>query len=156
MIAFVGIIVRSLSVENIYYGEEVASLITAINHITFIVKDLKKTALFLKKIFEAEEVYSSSSVKYFLVNDLWIALNKGEPLPERTYNHIAFTIHDSDYAEYIKRIKDVGAEILQGRTRRDGEGRSIYFYDFDNHLFELHTGSLSERLTRHNQDDEDM
>lgn len=32
------------------------------------------------------------------------------------------------------------------RSRIIGEGRSIYFYDFDNLLFELHTGTLSERL----------
>ena len=30
-----------------------------------------------------------------------------------------------------------------------GEGRSLYFYDDDNHLFELHTGTLEERLQRY-------
>ena len=29
---------------------------------------------------------------------------------------------------------------------REREGRSLYFYHFDNHLFELHTGTLDERL----------
>ena len=46
-------------------------------------------------------------------------------------------------------IESVGAEIKPERPRVDGEGRSIYFYDFDNHLFELHTGTLSERLDRY-------
>jgi len=32
------------------------------------------------------------------------------------------------------------------RPRIDGEGESLYFYDFDNHLFELHSGTLEERL----------
>jgi hypothetical protein len=27
--------------------------------------------------------------------------------------------------------------------------RSIYFYDFGNHLFELRTGTLTKRLQRH-------
>ncbi len=30
-----------------------------------------------------------------------------------------------------------------------GEGRSLYFHDHDNHLFELHTGTLEERLARY-------
>lgn len=33
-----------------------------------------------------------------------------------------------------------------GRKRVPGEGKSLYFYDYDNHLFELHAGSLSNRL----------
>jgi fosfomycin resistance protein FosX len=35
------------------------------------------------------------------------------------------------------------------RGRVAGEGRSLYFYDDDNHLFELHTGTLAERLERY-------
>jgi hypothetical protein len=33
----------------------------------------------------------------------------------------------------------------------EGEGQSLYFYDFDNHLFELHTGTLAQRLARYAQ-----
>ena len=124
-------------------------MITGISHITFIVKDLNRTADFLEKIFDAQEVYSSATAKYFLINDLWIALNKGESLSERTYNHIAFKISEDDMEKYIESIKMAGVEIRpehQGRIRTAGEGRSIYFYDFDNHLFELHTGTLNERL----------
>jgi len=123
-------------------------LIAGISHITFIVKDLERTSLFLKGIFDATEVYSNAGVKYFAIGDLWIALNKGEPLSERTYNHVAFHINESDMDKYIERIKNVGAEIRPDRQRAEGEGYSIYFYDFDNHLFELHTGTLVERLTR--------
>jgi catechol 2,3-dioxygenase-like lactoylglutathione lyase family enzyme len=111
-----------------------------------VVKDLERTAVFMEKIFDAKVVYSSENAKYLLLNDLWIALNKGNALSERTYNHLAFAIKDSDFDNYVQRIKDVGVEIIEGRARHAGEGRSVYFYDFDNHLFELHTGTLSERL----------
>jgi hypothetical protein len=40
----------------------------------------------------------------------------------------------------------LGLETMKDRKRIKGEGKSIYFYDYDNHLFELHTGSLGERL----------
>jgi catechol 2,3-dioxygenase-like lactoylglutathione lyase family enzyme len=126
---------------------EVVILITGISHITFIVKDLEQTAHLLKVVLEAKEVYSSLTVKYFQINNLWIALNRGESLSERTYNHVAFQIQESDIDKYIERIKSVGAEIKPDRHRKQGEGHSIYFYDFDNHLFELHTGTLAERLT---------
>jgi len=121
-------------------------MIAGISHITFVVMDIERSADFLEKIFEARTVYSDATARYLLISDLWVALNKGEPLSERTYNHTAFSIQDSDFNEYVERIKGAGAEILQGRTRFDGEGRSIYFYDFDNHLFELHTGTLSKRM----------
>jgi len=122
-------------------------MIKGISHITFVVKDLQRTALFFTKIFDAKEIYSSPTVKYFLINDFWIALNIGESPSERTYNHIAFHIDKSDIDDYISRIKEAGAEIRPDRAnRKDGEGRSVYFYDFDGHLFELHTGTLSERL----------
>jgi len=71
---------------------------------------------------------------------------EGESLTEQTYNHIAFHITENEFDEYVKRIKDIGAEIRPERSRVVGEGRSVYFYDFDNHLFELHTGTLDERL----------
>ena len=129
-------------------------MIAGISHITFVVKNLERTASFFEKIFEAREVYSSSSAKYFLINDLWIALNIGEPLSERTYNHIAFQIKESEFDSYIERIKEVGVEFRPDRlTREIEEGRSIYFYDYDNHLFELHTKSLSERLTCYSQEE---
>lgn len=128
-------------------------MINAISHITFIVHDLNKTAVFLKTIFGAKEIYSSgydifstSQEMFFLINNLWICIMLGDPLSERTYNHIAFKIDESEYNYYIYKIKSVGAEIGKSRPRIQGEGKSIYFYDYDNHLFELHTGNLSDRL----------
>lgn len=134
-------------------------MITGISHVTFIVKDLEKATLFFDKVFDAKEIYSSgnenfslSKEKFFLINDLWICIMESESYIERTYNHIAFQIQESDIENYTMRIKDIGAEIRPERSRIAGEGHSIYFYDFDNHLFELHTGTLSERLARYSRE----
>ncbi|MBP2098779.1 catechol 2,3-dioxygenase-like lactoylglutathione lyase family enzyme [Enterococcus rivorum] len=72
-------------------------------------------------------------------------------MPTKTYNHIAFKIAEADFEEYCQRIENLGLEIKDGRPRISAEASSIYFYDFDNHLFELHTGTLSERLNRYQQ-----
>jgi len=125
-----------------------------ISHITFVVRDLERSASFWKKIFGAKEVYASEAIKYFDVDGLWVALNIGEPPNQRSYNHIAFKIHENEMDGYLVRIKEVGTEIRPDRpNRRAGEGASIYFYDFDNNLFELHTGTLAERLVGYSTND---
>lgn len=131
-------------------------MISGLSHITFIVKDIERTSEFFEIIFGAEEIYSSgdktfslSRERYFLISGIWLCIMEGETLPERTYNHIAFQINEDEIEDYIERIKKAGAEIRPGRERVQGEGRSVYFYDYDNHLFELHAGSLDERLSRY-------
>ncbi|MCX2724991.1 FosX/FosE/FosI family fosfomycin resistance hydrolase [Roseibium salinum] len=131
---------------------------SGLSHITFIVNDLEQTTRLLKDVLKAREVYASgentfslSPEKFFLVGDVWIAIMKGEALPGRTYNHVAFKIEDSEFDDRLAAIERLGLEIKPPRPRIEGEGRSIYFYDNDNHLFELHTGTLEMRLENYRQ-----
>lgn len=126
---------------------------SAISHITFIVKDIEKTAKLFEFIFGAKVLYSSGrrtfsiSPEIFLsVNGLWIALMQGEPPAERSYTHVAFKVAPADFTEFAGRIKESGAEIKEGRSRISGEADALYFYDYDNHLFEIHSGTVEERL----------
>jgi catechol 2,3-dioxygenase-like lactoylglutathione lyase family enzyme len=123
---------------------------------TFVVRDLERMTRILTGILGGREVYASGEEtfsiareKFFQVGDLWIAVMEGEPLPSRTYNHVAFKIEDVEFEAYEAKVKAMGLEIRPPRQRVPGEGRSIYFYDDDNHLFELHTGTLAERLERY-------
>ena len=123
---------------------------------TFVVSDLSRTAQFFRQVFDAEELYESgkdtfslSREMFFRVGGQWIAVMEGAALRERSYNHVAFQIRDEDLERYAARIAALGLEVRPPRARVDGEGRSLYFYDFDNHLFELHTGTLEERLKRY-------
>jgi fosfomycin resistance protein FosX len=129
------------------------TLIEGLSHITLIVRDLDRMAGLLKSVFDAEEIYASgdqtfslSREKFFLIGNIWIAVMEGEPSPEKTYNHIAFKISEHDFEACAERIRSLGLEIRESRSRTPEEGRSLYFYDYDNHLFELHTGTLEHRL----------
>ncbi|HLN38214.1 MAG TPA: FosX/FosE/FosI family fosfomycin resistance hydrolase [Xanthobacteraceae bacterium] len=131
-------------------------MIAGLSHMTFIVRDLDRMTRILTGIFGAREVYASGEStfsiereKFFQVGDLWIAVMEGEPLPSRTYNHIAFKIEDAEFEAYAAKVKALGLETRPPRQRVPGEGRSIYFYDDDNHLFELHSRTLAERLERY-------
>lgn len=127
--------------------------IEGISHVTLIVQDLERTARLLTEVFDAKEVYSSGDrtfsiarEKFFLVGGVWVVIMDGPALIERTYNHIAFKIPDEELELYKNRLEKAGVEFREGRPRIEGEGRSLYFYDYDHHLFELHTGTLEERL----------
>ena len=74
---------------------------------------------------------------------------EGTPLSDRTYNHVAFKMAPADYEDKLVRIKALGLDVREGRSRVEGEGQSIYFYDHDNHMFELHSGTLEDRLRRY-------
>jgi catechol 2,3-dioxygenase-like lactoylglutathione lyase family enzyme len=134
-------------------------MIEGLSHMTFIVRDLDRMTRILETVFDAREVYSSgpntfsvAPEKFFLIGDIWIAIMQGVALPTQTYNHIAFKIGDDDIDMYLKRINALGLAVRPPRSRVNGEGRSIYFNDEDNHLFELHSGTLSERLARYSNE----
>ena len=133
-------------------------MIEGLSHITLITRDLERMSAIIEQVLDGKEVYSSgddtfslSREKFFIVGRQWIAIMEGESLPTRTYNHIAFKIAASDIDDYRARIEKLGLEFRESRSRVEGEGQSLYFYDEDNHLFELHTGTLDERLERYRQ-----
>ena len=128
-------------------------MIDGLSHITFIVSDLDKMEVILMKVLDAKKIYDSgdrtyslSKERFFNISGIWVATMEGEPLRDKTYNHVAFKMAVEDYDNKLQRIQAFGLEVREGRSRVDGEGRSIYFYDFDNHMFELHSGTLQDRL----------
>lgn len=134
-----------------------------ISHITFIVRDLERMATLLCEGLGAREVYDSagrefslSREKFFLLGGTWFAAMEGEPPAERSYQHVAFLVDEDALPGYQARLEALGVEIRPPRDRVDGEGRSLYFYDHDNHLFELHAGTLEERLERYAQLERDV
>ena len=128
-------------------------MIQGLSHITIIVKDLEKTSRLLCDGLGAEEVYDSkdknysiSREKYFILGGIWLVAMEGS-IPEKSYRHIAFQVDEKDLADIEKRMIRLGASIAPSRSRVAGEGKSLYFYDFDNNLFELHSGDLDKRLS---------
>ena len=130
--------------------------IKGISHATFIVRDLERMAALFRGVLGADEVYDSkdrnyslSREKFFVLGGVWIAAMEGTPPAERSYRHLAFEVDEADLASFEEGIRGLGLDVLPPRPRVEGEGVSLYFYDFDNHLFELHTGTLDARLKRY-------
>ncbi len=134
-------------------------MIEGLSHITFITADLDKMEEILTTVLDARKVYDSgdktfslSKERFFDIGGVWIAAMEGDPLTQKTYNHVAFKMGADEYEDRLQRIRSLGLELREGRARVPGEGQSIYFYDHDNHMFELHSGTLQERLIRYAED----
>ena len=131
-------------------------MIEGLSHLTFIVRDLERMSRLIEDVLGGRQVYASgdatfslSREKFFVAGGLWIAIMEGEPLPSRTYNHVAFKVREQDLDGLKRHIEALGLDIRESRERVEGEGSSIYFHDWDNHLFELHTGTIETRLARY-------
>lgn len=127
-------------------------MIKGLSHVTFIVKDLEKSMKLFHDLFDAKEVYSSgdktfslSREKFFTIGEMWFAIMEGEPA-QRSYHHVAFDVSDDEFEIYLEKLKQLGVEVRPPRQRKEDEGKSVYFYDYDNNLFEIHCGTLERRL----------
>jgi catechol 2,3-dioxygenase-like lactoylglutathione lyase family enzyme len=130
--------------------------IQGLSHITLIVRDLERAAKFFCEGLGGQEIYDSieknfsrSREKFFSLGGLWIVAMEGEPPSDQGYQHIAFRVSNEELESFRTRLSLIGVEVNDGRSRVEGEGESIYFYDFDGHLFELHSGTLQGRLDRY-------
>lgn len=133
--------------------------IQGINHFCFSVSDLDRSIKFYSEVFGARILVKGRKLAYFDLNGLWIALNQEDVVRDRdnrTYTHIAFTIDKSDYENLLNKLKELHVEVLPGRVRHAKDKESIYFYDPDGHLFELHTGTLQDRLDYYRAEKEHM
>lgn len=137
--------------ERILRGETNLA-ITGLSHVTFVVRNLERTARLWREGLGAAEVYDSSAKsyslspeKFFILGGVWVALMQGEP-GSRSYRHVAFQAPEEEIPQLEIRVRALGAEIRPARPRVEGEGISLYFYDYDDNLLEIHSGTLEERL----------
>ncbi|MDA7026216.1 metallothiol transferase FosB [Bacillus sp. CLL-7-23] len=127
-----------------------SSKIKGMNHLLFSVFDLETSVRFYEKVFAAKWLVKGKKSAYFDLNGIWLALNEEKNL-QRTqihdsYTHIAFSITQIDLPDWEAKLKALGVKVLKGRKRHKDDKDSIYFSDPDGHKFELHTGSVSDRL----------
>jgi catechol 2,3-dioxygenase-like lactoylglutathione lyase family enzyme len=118
-----------------------------IAHVALIVRDAARTAGLLTDLFDAPAVRRTDAEghdeTFVRLGVTWFALISADVRRERTGDHIAFRVARESIPRLADKLKSRGCEFILSES-----GTSLYFFDFDNHVFELDGSDQEQELNR--------
>lgn len=119
-------------------------MITSMNHITLAIKNIDHSFTFYHEVLGLKPLVKWDKGAYFLVGDFWFCLNVDENrVPNPCYTHYAFTVTDEQFDLISDRINASNTKVFKDNT---SPGKSLYFFDPDDHKLEIHVGDWKSRL----------
>ena len=116
-----------------------------IAHVALIVQDPARTAAFLKDLFDGPVLNRKDDdghdETFIRLGVTWFALVKADVKREKTGDHVAFRVAPNIIPIIADKLKAKGYEFILSKT-----GTSLYFFDFDNHVFELDSSGEEQQL----------
>lgn len=116
-----------------------------ISHVALVVSDPTRTAALFQNLFAAptvkrvdEEGHDETFVR---LGETWCLLAQGRMERPRTGDHIAFRVTKAELDATAAKLKAMGMEFILARS-----DTSLYFFDYDDHVFELDTTDLAAEL----------
>jgi catechol 2,3-dioxygenase-like lactoylglutathione lyase family enzyme len=121
-------------------------MLDAIGHIALIVKDSSRTArlfcdLFAAPIVERQDIDGHNET-FVKLGRTWFVLVQADAIRPRGGDHVAFSVSKSTLMETAEKLKRMNMEFFLARA-----DTALYFFDYDNHVFELDTTDLDRELT---------
>src|SRR5215472_15127231 len=120
-------------------------MLESISHIALVVKDPARTAALFHDLFSAEAVEREDDEghleTFVRLGGIWIVL-VGAPVERaRTGDHIAFHATPEILEATVAKLQTMGREFIRARSNK-----ALYFFDYDDHVFELDTEDLDKEL----------
>jgi catechol 2,3-dioxygenase-like lactoylglutathione lyase family enzyme len=120
-------------------------MLESISHIALVVKDPARTAALFHDLFGARAVEREDEEghlqTFVRLAGTWMVL-VGAPVERaRTGDHIAFRATPEIIEATVAKLEMMGRAFIRGRSNR-----ALYFFDYDDHVFELDTEDIDKEL----------
>jgi catechol 2,3-dioxygenase-like lactoylglutathione lyase family enzyme len=120
-------------------------MLQSLSHVALVVNDPARTAALFQELFSArvlerkdEEGHLETFVR---LGGIWIVL-VGSPVQRaRTGDHIAFQATPEILEATAAKLQAMGREFIRARSNK-----ALYFFDYDDHVFELDAEDLDQEL----------
>ena len=120
-------------------------MLDAISHVALVVKDPVKTARLFKELFDTKVISridaDSHEETFIRMGRTWFVLVQAPVERPRTGDHIAFSVSKATLLACADKLKALNHEFMLARA-----DTALYFFDYDNHVFELDTTDLDAEL----------
>jgi catechol 2,3-dioxygenase-like lactoylglutathione lyase family enzyme len=127
-------------------------VLDSISHIALVVKDPARTATLFRDLFNARVIEREDEEGHFetfvRLGSVWVVLVAASVERRRTGDHIAFHATPEILEATAARLQAMGREFIRARSNT-----SLYFFDYDDHVFELDTEDIDQQLARHRAND---
>ncbi len=116
-------------------------MLESLSHIALVVKDPVRTAALFHELFGAQAVERVDEEGHLetvvRLGGTRIVLVGAPVQRARTGDHIAFHATPQTLEATAARLQTMGREFIRARS-----ARALYFFDYDDHLFELDSGDI--------------
>jgi catechol 2,3-dioxygenase-like lactoylglutathione lyase family enzyme len=119
------------------------AILDELSHIALVVADQQRTAALFKRLFDAPVVTRADDdghdETFVRLGRTWFALATAEIQPQRTGDHIAFHVSQDGLKATLATLQDLKMKYILARG-----DTALYFFDYDNHVFELDTVGMAD------------
>jgi catechol 2,3-dioxygenase-like lactoylglutathione lyase family enzyme len=120
-------------------------MLQSISHVALVVKDPARTAALFQDLFDARMVQRQDDEghleTFVKLGGAWIVLVGAPVQRARTGDHIAFQATPDIIEATVAKLEKMGREFVRARSNR-----ALYFFDYDDHVFELNTENIDEEI----------
>jgi catechol 2,3-dioxygenase-like lactoylglutathione lyase family enzyme len=120
-------------------------MLQSLSHIALVVRDTARTAALLHDLFDARVVQHEDEEghleTYVRMGGVWVVLVAAPVTRTRTGDHIAFRATAEMLQATASKLERMGREFIWARSNT-----ALYFFDDDDHVFELSTEDIDEEL----------